>query len=593
MLLNRVFRMNKSPNCFQSLCLMVVLFCIGWPVLVMANEQSSVLPPAEPSTHPLRELNQQYSALMQNEVPLNPESIQRLMASYEAMTVQLNQTDTSQQIMWHLAQLKRKMYSVTGERIWLHQALELLRRVSVNPQDRELAGLSHLTLADTYESDLNDPQTALMEYTSIWKAGPSSYRQLAAGHIKRLDPAWYRSLETSSDLQRLRHNPLKLPQLRGLSRLQSASRPKARITAINYWTHPDWARLVIQTDRPIPYVFDKPTAPEQTDQAPWFIHLLDSKLKTVPVSMLDEPSELMSRPHTKTLNNRVVEIRWNMLNQAKWHIHDLDQDGAYGITLEVKQPQTALPNSVLQQAPVHQVAFQPNPAKQQDEIQRVIIDPGHGGKDPGAVTEDFLEKDVVLDVAKQLRDQLRLITNLEVLLTREDDRFIPLAKRSAFARKHQGDLFVSIHLNANEDPEVNGMVSYFLSEAVDSESLRLAGFENDMSLNAVTSLSPIVRDLLRLSHTTTSEVLAHTIHNRLVQTITTHHSDPPLDLGVKHAPFVVLMDTGMPSVLLELTFATNPKDRKRLTDPHFRTLLANGIAQGIKAFTIKRQGASL
>ncbi len=223
----------------------------------------------------------------------------------------------------------------------------------------------------------------------------------------------------------------------------------------------------------------------------------------------------------------------------------------------------------------------------------VIIDPGHGGHDPGAIGPRGLrEKDVVLDIALKVRDILSDEASIEVSLTREADVFIPLEERTAIARNKDADLFVSIHANASPKRVARGVETYLLNWTNDEEAIRVAARENQISLKRMREkmerykrdvVDLIKSELSRQYNRDESVALANYVQGSIVSTVRRIHKNIQ-DLGVKQALFYVLVGASMPSILVEVSFISNPDEERLLSDEGYRRLIAASIATGIKEY---------
>ena len=217
------------------------------------------------------------------------------------------------------------------------------------------------------------------------------------------------------------------------------------------------------------------------------------------------------------------------------------------------------------------------------KVGTVVIDAGHGGRDPGAVAFGLEEKDVALRIAHELvRVFARRRPDIRVFLTREDDVFIPLDRRPLLAKQKGADLFLSIHLNANKNERFSGIESYFLNLTSDASALQVAARENATTEKNVGELTAILRDLLRDTNILESSKLARTLHAALVHGVRSRF--PVRDLGVKQAPFMVLIGAEMPSVLVEAGFLTNRRENRRLRDSDYLELLAESIFEGLRIY---------
>lgn len=214
----------------------------------------------------------------------------------------------------------------------------------------------------------------------------------------------------------------------------------------------------------------------------------------------------------------------------------------------------------------------------------IVIDPGHGGKDPGAIgAHGIQEKDVCLALGKVLKKQLDREQWCTALLTRSTDSFLSLAQRASFANKNNADFFISLHTNAHDDPSLTGIETYYLDFSSDETARRVAARENFTTPEAIGDLEMILFDLLQSPKINASSILAGYIHNAMVGKLTQRY-EHVRNLGVKHAPMRVLIDAGMPCVIIEAAFISNPHEARLLTLPDHQHLLAEAITEGIRSF---------
>ena len=226
------------------------------------------------------------------------------------------------------------------------------------------------------------------------------------------------------------------------------------------------------------------------------------------------------------------------------------------------------------------------PTEQQPRSFTIVIDAGHGGEDPGAVGPTGLkEKDVVLKIAKKVKDKVKKKLGWKVVMTRDDDRFIPLVERTGIANSENASLFLSIHANACDDKRVSGIESFILGTTTDKDALRLAAKENNISPKQVSDLQVILADLkLNNPHKVIpSNRLADNVQKALVASLHKKYGKIR-DLGVKKAPFLVLMGAEMPSILIEVSFISNSMEEKRLRSSRYIEALADSIVNGLKKF---------
>ncbi|MBJ6801391.1 N-acetylmuramoyl-L-alanine amidase [Geomonas propionica] len=217
-------------------------------------------------------------------------------------------------------------------------------------------------------------------------------------------------------------------------------------------------------------------------------------------------------------------------------------------------------------------------------IRRIVIDPGHGGHDPGAVSPSGTrEKDIVLQIGLDLAQKIREELGIDVVMTRSTDVFIELQERTAIANKVGADLFVSIHANASLNHNANGIETYYLNLAKTEKVAQLAAKENGTSLEKVSTLQAILFDLMANYKLNDSAHLADEVQKALYKKAQTGYPTVK-NLGVKQGPFYVLVGATMPSILVETAFLSNERDEQKLKDPHYQALTADGILAGIKGY---------
>jgi len=217
------------------------------------------------------------------------------------------------------------------------------------------------------------------------------------------------------------------------------------------------------------------------------------------------------------------------------------------------------------------------------KVQTIIIDPGHGGIDPGATGQQgLLEKDVALDIAKRLRDKLDRSGIYRVLLTREDDRKVYLKERIAFAEKNRADLFISIHVNSLPpgSAPLNYVETYYFGPHTDQRSLELAEKENRDSDYSMGDFRRVIARIGDTFKTEESKDLAGAIHQQLYSNLKRHNRDL-IDAGSKTGPFMVLLGVEVPSVLVEVSCISNKAEETRLSKAGYRDNIADYLQTGI------------
>jgi len=212
-------------------------------------------------------------------------------------------------------------------------------------------------------------------------------------------------------------------------------------------------------------------------------------------------------------------------------------------------------------------------------VSRIVIDAGHGGHDPGAHGNGINEAELTLDVAQRLQKLLDK-AGVEVVMTRDTDVFIPLEERTAIANREGADLFLSIHANASRNAVARGVETYFLNFATNPEAEAVAARENATSGKPMHSLPDIVKAIALNNKINESRDLAETVQKSMVRRLGQKNRSLK-DLGVKQAPFVVLIGAAMPSVLAEISFVTNKSDGAMLKTPAYRQQIAQALMDAV------------
>ncbi len=348
----------------------------------------------------------------------------------------------------------------------------------------------------------------------------------------------------------------------------SSASEKIDVKGIRYWSSPGYTRVVIDLSSPADFSTNRLSNPDRV-----YFDLKNSRLKKEIKTALPVGDGLLKAVRAGQFDAQTVRVVLDLEKIKDFHSFILDDPTRLVIDVNgaeiAKKPETPVVR------------------------RRVVIDPGHGGHDPGAVGPSGLyEKNVVLDIALKLKKILLADPFNEVFLTRETDRFISLEERTAMANRKNADFFVSIHANANPVRRVKGIETYLLNWTNDDEAMRVAARENKISLKKMRemhrqmdTLGMILNDLSRDSKRNDSIKLANYIQQSMITTLNNESSYKRIDLGVKQALFYVLFGARMPSVLVEVSFISNPQEEQLLSDESYRMQIAKAIAKGLNTYT--------
>jgi len=346
--------------------------------------------------------------------------------------------------------------------------------------------------------------------------------------------------------------------------------------------HPTFTRIVVDIGKLREYYYSQLASPDRI-----YVDIYQAKLNPI----LHGKTESLSNDYLKTVriaqkNPTTVRIVADINSDriARYHVWHLFDPFRVVIDIYPKEPGLKTPDLEL-----------PKPAKPAKEgysmarqlglgIGRVVIDPGHGGKDPGCIGKNGLqEKTVVLDVCKELQKILSRYNGLEVILTRETDIFLPVESRPVIANQKRADLYISVHANAFPNRKRSGVQTFFLNFSSDPSVTAIAAQENATSTKNISEMKEIITKITRNSKIIESKELATRIQSNLTRMLSTEYKDVK-DLGVKGGPFWVLIGGEMPSVLVEISHLSNSREAERLKSAKYRRLVAQGIFNGIKDY---------
>lgn len=338
------------------------------------------------------------------------------------------------------------------------------------------------------------------------------------------------------------------------------------VSDIRFWSYPDYTRVVVTVSDTPEYTKNRLSNPDRL-----YFDIRNSQIRKELKTTLPVGNGMLKSVRASQFDETTVRV-----------VLDLEKVRDYKI-ITMEDPVRLIIDIYGQasESPVPAVAAK----------RRIVIDPGHGGHDPGAVGPNRLyEKDVVLDIALKLRKILAADPSVEVFLTRDTDIFIPLEQRTAIANSKNADLFVSVHANASPRKAAKGIETYFLNWTNDEEANKVAARENKISLKKMKKMNEerdileiIKGDLSRDSKRDESLKLANYIQLSMVNSLNRDYSHI-VDLGVKQALFYVLFGARMSSVLVEVSFISNPLEEKLLSKSDYRQGLARSIAGGITSY---------
>ena len=353
----------------------------------------------------------------------------------------------------------------------------------------------------------------------------------------------------------------------------------ARVLSVRHFSDTKHTRVVFDLDKLVPHRVGEALSPPRV-----FIDLIGADLAQ------DLPRNLV----VNGSGVRQIRLAVNRPGVVR-AVLDLTGDGEYSLFTLAGPPRLVLDVPSPTMAERLATARRPEPPKGGSEarqlgfgVRRIVIDPGHGGTAPGAIGRSgSVEKDLTLDLSRRIASNLRN-SEYEVSLTRTDDRTIDLEDRASFATDSGADLFVSIHVNSSTNRKLTGFETYYLDLATDPAAAETAARENLGARGGVGGLNEVLDEIVRNANKRESRDLAKSIQDSLVMQMSKEYGDVR-DLGVKHAPFVVLVGAEMPAVLVEVAFLSNAVEEARLNEDAYRQQVADAIHIGIESFVERRR----
>ncbi|MFO8111887.1 MAG: N-acetylmuramoyl-L-alanine amidase [Desulfosalsimonadaceae bacterium] len=365
----------------------------------------------------------------------------------------------------------------------------------------------------------------------------------------------------------------------------------ATITGIRYWSNPDYTRIVIDANQETDYInnFLKKDPSINQNHERLYVDLEKSRLSESIERRIPIDDAHLKDVRAGQFTPDTVRVVVDMKSFKDYNVFALKNPFRIVIDVRGESDSQGVPRPSTGRFHTGEIDQDTGAASIARQlalgVRRIVIDPGHGGKDPGApgAVAGIYEKDVVLDISLMLAKKIKRDLGLEVVLTRTTDTYLTLEERTAIANTQRADLFISIHANASRNKNAHGMETYFLNLTTDNESIAVAARENATSEKNISELQEILNDLMHNAKINESSRLA-TYAQKSMYGKASGSFNPVVNKGVKQAPFYVLLGAQMPSILIETGFISNPRECRRLMDVDYQRVLCNGIVEGIRSF---------
>jgi N-acetylmuramoyl-L-alanine amidase len=500
----------------------------------------------------------------------------RCIHHYEKIYSRYPKSEQAPWALYHSAKLYTGLYTYSGKSQDLDEAVLLFRRLTNEYEDHRLADDAQYKIGEIFHKLKKEPTHAYVEFLKVDIKFPSGdMRQKARKMLDELA-----SVLSEKDNDRNGGGIKSLP---------------VAVKDIRHWSTPNYTRVVIDLDGPVKYTHRLLKAdPDLRKPRRLYLDLDNSHVTSQIESALPIKDGLLQRARAGQYTKdtvRVVLDTESLEGYKVFHLHD-----PFRIVVDVrrKEKKDATDESklALNKRPVRKGVRKAKAPEQSVSLARqlglnvktVVIDPGHGGKDPGCNARGGVkEKDIVLSIAKHLAKRIKEKIGCEVFLTRNKDVFLPLERRTAIANMKKADLFISLHINAHRNKNIGGLETYFLNMATDERSVMVAARENATSEKNISDLQAILNDLMLNTKINESSRLAYEVQKGMFSQVKRRYKHVK-NLGVKQAPFYVLIGAQMPAILVETGFLTNRMERKRLLSKTYQKSVAEGISAGINAY---------
>jgi len=501
--------------------------------------------------------------------------------------------------LYKAAKLQENLFKYSGRPQDLDGAVELYRRVVNEYPNHRLADDAQYRIGEIYYLEKKDITQAYLEFLKVEKKHPKGdMRPRAQQMVDKLS-----GMITKKESQK------------EIKEANGKTPGPTQVQGIRHWSTPNYTRVVIDLDRPVQ--FEHHLLPENRElKKPrrLYLDLKNTQVSSEIASDVPIKDGLLQGARAGQFTRDTVRVVLDINNIEGFKVfplHDpfrivIDVRGAEEKEKEKekeKEPEPEQEKETDKEKEPKEVAkIEPRrpkrgvaKAKEPDKtvtlarqlglnVKRIVIDPGHGGKDPGCYLEGRIEeKDITLALARMVEKKVEEKFDIDVILTRDRDIFVPLEKRTAFANINRADLFISLHINAHKQPDVHGFETYFLNMATDEGAVLVAARENATSEKSISDLQSILNDLMLNTKISESSKLAHEVQRGVLGQVRRKY-EGVRDLGVKQAPFYVLIGAEMPAILVETGFMTNPVERRRLQNQKYLETLADGIVVGVERY---------
>ena len=501
-------------------------------------------------------------------------------AQYEVVYDRYPKSPPAVPALYEAADLYTRLYKYSNKNKDLDTAIALYRKLVAEYGGHFLADDAQYKIGEIYYKIKKDPSQAYVEFLKVDVRFPKGdMRPRAKKMLDKLAITLSRNMERKNGAEGA-----------------ASEKQRAMVKNIRYWSTPNYTRVVIDVKSPVKYEHHLLKADPDHKKPRLYLDLHNARVSRRIDSVVPIKDDLLQKARAGQYTENTVRVVLDtekLVGYNVFHLYD-----PFRIVVDVRGFEKRKTQS-LQKPVVSAKKRKARPGIRKTEkpdqtislarqlglnVNRIVIDPGHGGKDSGCETyRKYKEKNITLALAKRLASRLKKEIGCEVFLTRDKDVFLSLEQRTAIANMKKADLFISLHVNAHKDGRIHGLETYFLNMATDQRAVMVAARENATSEKNISDLQTILNDLMMNTKIRESSRLAHQVQKGMVGGAKKRYKGIR-SLGVKQAPFYVLIGAQMPAVLVEVGFLSNRTERKRLTNKTYQERLAAGICDGIKCY---------
>jgi N-acetylmuramoyl-L-alanine amidase len=502
---------------------------------------------------------------------------ERCAARYEKVYQTFPNTDEAAHALFGAGDLWAYLYRYSSRDSDIDRAISLYRKLVETCKGHNLADDAQYRLGEIFYKYKKDPTQAYVEFLKVEVKFPKG-------------DARPKAAQRMGELERV------LGKKRVERELGKDGTPGKKklvlVENIRHWSTPTYTRVVLDLENQVPYkehLLKKD--PSLRKPRRLFVDLRNARISKDIESSIPIKGGLLRRARAAQYNRKTVRVVLDIDNMESYKIFHLYDP--FRIVVDVQGEERLLKPGEEEAAPGPPQRYERpkdggkgiSLAKQLGlGVKRIIIDAGHGGKDPGAIGGNGVrEKDVMLKLAGLVAERVRRDLGCETVLTRKSDVFLPLEDRTAIANTEKGDLLISLHTNAHTDRGISGVETYILNIALDEDAMNLAARENATSTKNIGDLQMILNDLMLNTKINESSRLAEFVQKGLVKELRTGYKGVH-DRGVRQAPFYVLIGAEMPAILVEVGYITNSTENKRLCTETYLERTASGIVRGIDSY---------